>query len=237
MKKKKFSTELAYVLATLILAFGTAMMTKANFGVSMVVAPAYLLHLKLSEIWSFVTFGVAEYMLQAFLLIVLCIIMRKFKISYLFSFFTAVFYGLSLDLSLRLLSYIPCEKMMVRIIFFVIGVPLVSLGVSLFFHTYISPEAYELFVKEVSKKTHKDINKFKTGYDCVSCVVSIIMSFCFFGLFKFEGVNIGTVICALINGKIIGVISKFLEKRFDFKDSLPLRKYFQKDEETEISND
>ena len=38
MKKKKFSAELAYVLATLILAFGTAMMTKANFGVSMVVA-------------------------------------------------------------------------------------------------------------------------------------------------------------------------------------------------------
>ena len=37
------------------------MMTKANFGVSMVVAPAYLLHLKLSQYWNFITFGVAEY--------------------------------------------------------------------------------------------------------------------------------------------------------------------------------
>lgn len=77
MKKKKISAELAYVLATLILAFGTAMMTKANFGVSMVVAPAYLLHLKLSQYWNFITFGVAEYMLQAFLLIVLCIVIEK----------------------------------------------------------------------------------------------------------------------------------------------------------------
>ena len=161
MKKKKFSAELAYILATLILAFGTAMMTKANFGVSMVVAPAYLLHLKLSQYWSFITFGVAEYMLQAFLLIVLCIVMKKFKVSYLFSFFTAVFYGLSLDLSLWALSFIPCEKIAVRIVFFVIGLPLVSLGVSLFFHTYIPPEAYELFVKEISAKTHKNINKFK----------------------------------------------------------------------------
>lgn len=233
MKKKKFPAELAYVLATLILAFGTAMMTKANFGVSMVVAPAYLLHLKLSQYWSFITFGVAEYMLQAFLLIVLCIVMKKFKVSYLFSFFTAVFYGLSLDLSLWTLSFIPCEKIAVRIVLFVIGLPLVSLGVSLFFHTYIPPEAYELFVKEISAKTHKDINKFKTGYDCVSCVISIIMSFCFFGLFKFEGVNVGTVICALINGKIIGMISKFLEKKFEFKDSLPLRKLFQKNEQSE----
>ena len=67
----------------------------------------------------------------------------------------------------------------------------------------------------------------------MSCVISIIMSFCFFGLFKFEGVNVGTVICALINGKIIGMISKFLEKKFEFKDSLPLRKLFQKNEQLE----
>lgn len=226
MKKKNFSTELAYVLATLILSIGTAMMTKADFGVSMVVAPAYLLHLKLSQFYPFITFGVAEYMLQALLLVILCFIMKKFKISYIFSFFTAVFYGLSLDLSLWMLSYLPCDNLAVRIVLFVIGLPLVSLGVSLFFHTYISPEAYELFVKEVSQKTHKDINKFKTGYDCVCCVISIIMSFCFFGIFKFEGVNIGTVICALINGKIIGIISKFLEKKFEFKDSLPFRKFF-----------
>lgn len=49
MKKSMFYMEVAYALGLLALAFGTAMMEKANFGLSMVVAPAYILHLKISE--------------------------------------------------------------------------------------------------------------------------------------------------------------------------------------------
>ena len=64
MKKKKLYSELCYVLGLIILAAGSAMMAKADFGVSMVVAPAYILHVKLSQYWSFVTFGFAEYILH-----------------------------------------------------------------------------------------------------------------------------------------------------------------------------
>ncbi len=42
----------------------------------------------------------------------------------------------------------------------------------------------------------------------------------------FERVRWGTILCALINGSIIGWISKLLEKSFDFRDGLPLRKLF-----------
>ena len=69
MQKKIFYTEWAYVLGLWILALGTALMERANFGVSMVVAPAYLLHLKISESLPFFTFGMAEYTLQAVILI------------------------------------------------------------------------------------------------------------------------------------------------------------------------
>ena len=48
-------------------------------------------------------------------------------------------------------------------------------GVSAMFHTYISPEVYELFVKEVSAHFGADINRFKTGYDCVSCLVGVVI--------------------------------------------------------------
>jgi uncharacterized membrane protein YczE len=47
--KKVFSSELAYLFGILILALGTAFMEKADFGMSMVVAPAYLIHLKISQ--------------------------------------------------------------------------------------------------------------------------------------------------------------------------------------------
>ena len=55
--RKTFSTELAYLIGIIVLAFGSAFMEKADFGMSMVVAPAYLLHLKISEFLPFYTFG------------------------------------------------------------------------------------------------------------------------------------------------------------------------------------
>lgn len=225
--KPTFSNELAYLIGMVFVAFGVACMEKANFGVSMVVAPAYLLYLKLSPTYSFFTFGMAEYTLQAVLLVIMIIILRKFKLSYFFSFVTAVLYGFTLDLCMLVLRPLDASFVCIRIVLYLVGMFLCSIGISLFFHSYISPEVYELFVKEVSKKIGMNINKFKTVYDCSSCLVSIILSFSFFGFGHFEGIKFGTVICALINGSLIGLVSKFLESKFEFKDCLTLRKFFE----------
>ena len=224
--RKTFYTELAYVLGLIFVALGVAFMEKPDFGVSMVVAPAYILHLKISETYSFFTFGMAEYTLQAVLLIVMALVVRRFKLSYLFSFVTAVIYGFILDLCMLLVSYVPMENMALRITYYTLGMVLCAIGIALFFHTYIAPEVYELFVKEVSSKYGVEIHRFKTGYDICSCLIGVILSFIFFGFGVFRGVKWGTIICALINGTLIGLCSKFLEQRFEFKDGLGLRKYF-----------
>ena len=222
-----FSNELAYVVGIIAVAFGVAFMEKANFGVSMVVAPAYLLYLKLSPSYPFFTFGMAEYTLQAVLLVAMMIILRKFKLSYLFSFVTAVVYGFTLDFCMWSVNGIDAQTVWARLVMFLGGMVLCSIGISFFFHSYISPEVYELFVKEVSSHIGMDINRFKTIYDCSSCAISIAMSFAFFGMWHFEGVKLGTVFCALVNGSMIGAVSKFLESHFEFKDCLKLRKYFE----------
>lgn len=224
--KKTFYTELAYVLGLIFVALGVAFMEKPDFGVSMVVAPAYILHLKISETYSFFTFGMAEYTLQAVLLIIMALVLRRFKLSYLFSFVTAVIYGFILDLCMLLVSYVPMENMALRITYYTLGMVLCAIGIAFFFHTYIAPEVYELFVKEVSSKYGVEIHRFKTGYDICSCLIGVILSFIFFGFGVFRGVKWGTIICALINGTLIGLCSKFLEQRFEFKDGLGLRKYF-----------
>ena len=224
--KKTFYTELAYVFGLLFVAFGVAFMEKSDFGVSMVVAPAYLLHLKISETYSFFTFGMAEYTLQAVLLIIMMIILKKFRLSYLFSFVTAFIYGMILDLCMMIIAGIPTDNMAMRLFLYVLGMWLCAIGISLFFHTYIAPEVYELFVKEVSAKYHVEIHRFKTGYDICSCLIGVILSFCFFGLWVFRGVKWGTIFCALINGTMIGLCSKFFDRFFEFKDGLKLRKFF-----------
>ncbi|MDO4748960.1 MAG: DUF6198 family protein [Eubacteriales bacterium] len=227
MKKRYFYTELAYIIGLTLLALSAALMEKADFGVSMVVAPAYLLHLQVSQYLPFFTFGMAEYTLQAVLLIIMITVLRKFRLSYLFSFVTAVLYGFILDLMMYFVSYIPYDNIASRIVYYILGLLGCAVGVSLLFHTYISPEVYELFVKELSAKSKTNINKVKTIYDCTSCVIAIIMSFAFFGLWHFEGVKWGTVVCALINGFTIGLSSKVFEKLFTFKDGLKLSRFFE----------
>ena len=224
--KRTFSTELAYIVGLVILALGVTFMERSDFGVSMVVAPAYLLHLKISQTYSFFTFGMAEYTLQAVLLILMIPVLRRFRLSYLFSFVTAVLYGFILDLCMLVVSYIPWEGIPMRVSCYTLGMVLCAIGISLLFHTYIPPEVYELFVKEFASVFGKDIHRVKTVYDIVSCTIAVILSFCFFGFWVFEGVKWGTIVCALINGTLIGLCSKFLESRFEFKDSFKLRKSF-----------
>ena len=227
MNQKTFYTEIAYLLGLLILALGTAFMERADFGVSMVVAPAYLIHLKVSEVLPFFSFGMAEYTLQAVVILAMILILRRIKLSYFFSFVTAVLYGLTLDGAMALIALLPEGAFGVKLGWFLFGMLLCSIGVSLLFHTYISPEAYELFVKEISAKLQRDIHKCKTAYDCVSCLIAILLSFLFFGFGHFEGVKLGTIFCALVNGSLIGRCTAWFEKRWDFQDGLPFRKYFQ----------
>ena len=229
MKQRRiFYSEYAYAAGIAALAIGTALMERADFGMSMVVVPAYLLHLKISQTLPFYTFGTSEYVLQAFLLAALSLLLRRFKISYLFSFVTAVLYGFTLDASIYLVGLIPFYGIPARVVYYLMGLLVCAFGVSLLFHTYLPPEAYELFVKELSARLNKDINRVKTIYDCSSCLIGVLLSFLFFGFGHFEGVKAGTILCALVNGWLIGRCSALLESRFVFWDRLPWRDAFSR---------
>ena len=53
------------------------------------------------------------------------------------------------------------------------------------------------------------------------------MSFCFFGFGVFEGVKLGTVICALVNGVLIGSFTKVLERVCVFENRFRVAKIFK----------
>ena len=90
----------------------------------------------------------------------------------------------------------------------------------------IAPEVYELAVKEISAKFGFHIVKVKTLYDCASCLAGILLSFAFFGLWHFEGVKLGTIFCAFVNGTIIGLCSRLFEHFFTFRDGMGLKRFF-----------
>lgn len=226
-RKLRISREFCYIPATLFLALGAALMSKADFGLSAVVAPAYIL----SQIFD-ISFGTAEYCLQGALVAVVCLLVRRFRWTYLLSFVSAFLYGLALDGMIWLLSLTGEWGIVLRLCMMLVGLVISSLGVSLFFKTYLAPGAYELFVKEVSRHYKLNMSRFKVWYDSVSCLVAVVLSLAVFHSLFDHGIGLGTVLVALVNGLIIGLFSKGLDRCFTFYDRFPFAKYFESTEDS-----
>ncbi len=220
-RKIKINSEATYLIAILLLSLSVAMLTSADFGISMIVAPAYLLSLKID----FLTFGQAEYVVQAVLFIILCLIIRKFRPIYLTSFLTCLIYGLALDLWQMIpffnTSVTPPESLALwtRIILFIGGFGLTGFSVALFFKTYFYPQVYDFSVKCVTARYHFKMFIVKTSVDFSMLGIGLIMTFCFFG--KLVGIGWGTLVMAVLNGTIIDLFSKFLDHCFEFKPAFP----------------
>lgn len=221
-KKIKLPQELAYLLGIVTMTLGVALMQKADFGLSMVVAPAYLL----SEFFG-ISFGTAEYCLQFVLVTAMCLLLRRFRISYYLSFATAVIYGLVLDGFIQLFrATVPVESMPLRIFFMLAGMVVTAFGVALFFRTYLPACAYDMFVKVTSQAFGIKTGRFKICYDFSSLAVALLLSVAFFG--KLIGMGVGTLVCACLNGLIINGFSALLERFVAFPILFPSVEKFLK---------
>lgn len=231
MKKPVFHTELAYLFGLFMLAWGTALTAWGGYGISMVVAPAYVLHMALSQHLPWFSFGIAEYVLQALVLGIMMLLLRKFKFSYLLSFAAALIYGVMLDSGMALFGKIlPAEPVeWQQMLAYFGGDMAVCAGIALVLRSYLPPEVYELFVKEVAPKAGLKFHIFKIIYDCTSLVLAIILSFALCG--GLQHIGIGTVCCAFINGMLIKLFSNLYDHAFVFKDLFSLRNKFEESEE------
>lgn len=220
MKKRVIYREMTYVWGMILLSLGAACITHASFGMSMVIAPSYLLHLNISQVLPWFSFGVAQSFFQTGLLILMCLVIRKFRVSYLLSFVTALIYGVALDTFVWLVGFLPA-LLAVRIVTFLVGMLLTAAGVAMFFRTYIAPEVYELLVALFADKFKLPVHRMKTIYDVSSCLLSIVLSFAFFGFGNFVGIGWGTIVTALLNGWLIGRFTKLYDRMWDYQDKFP----------------
>lgn len=221
-KKAIIHSEPAYIFANIILSLAVAMIATTGFGVSMIVAPAYLVHLKLG----FLTFGQCEYLLQTLLLIVFCILLKKVKIVYLSSYITCIIYSVMLDFWRYFIPQfnekitpVGSLPLWCNIIFFVLGMLLTALSIAIFFRIYLYPQVYDFFVKGVSERFGLNRNKFKPINDLCYFIISVILSLVFFGGFK--GIGIGTIVMTVCNGFLIAQIGKLLDKFVIFEPYFP----------------
>lgn len=218
MKKIKISSEAAYVLGILLLALSVAMIASADFGVSMIVGPAYILSLKVS----FLTFGQAEYIVQGVLFIVLCLVMRGVRLVYFDAFVTGLIYGAVLDLWRKIIphfnpdAYAPgVLPLPLKIVYFTVGMVMTSFSIALLFNTYFYPQVYDFFVKAVTSKYKLNLTKFKIGFDATFLLISVVFSLLLFR--RFNGIGFGTVIMTCCNGFLIGGFTRLFNRYFTFE--------------------
>ncbi len=229
MKKRTIYTEFAFAAGLFLLAAGTACMEYGGFGISMVAAPAYVIYLKISDFLPGFGFGTAGYLTEALILLCMICIVRRAKLTYLLSFITAVSYGILLDSISPLTGFLPESNPAVQIPMYILGVLLCACAISLLFRAYFPPAAHEMFVKEVSASRKIRITLLKTLYDCALLLIALILSLIFFG--NIQGIGIGTVVCAFINGGLIRLFTLLTDKIFAFRDGFPIRHWFEEREE------
>lgn len=214
--------EPVYLAALVMLSLAVAMTAAADFGVSMIVAPAYILSLK----FPFLTFGRAEYIIQALLFAVFCILMRRVKPVYLFSFVTCMIYGFVLDAWRSVvLAFNPAVTapgsfaLPVRLLLFAGGVLLCSFSIASFYKVYLYPQVYDFFVKMLSRRFNIALPKFKTCFDFCCLAAACVLTLAFFG--RFRGIGVGTIIMTAVNGALIGLFGKVLDRFFVFEPLFP----------------
>ena len=118
--------ELAFIPGVLLLGLATVLMSKASFGLSMVVSPAYVL----ADWIRVIPTGSMCYIYQGLLVIVTSMVMGRFKISYLITFFSAVCFGLSVDAFGAVFAFIQSPSIVWRVILFAVAIPINSLSIS-----------------------------------------------------------------------------------------------------------
>ena len=226
MKKIKRSSELLWLFGVIFVALGVAICSKADLGVSMIAAPAFVIYEALEPIWSWGSVGVTEYIFQGLLLIALCIAVRRFNWRYLLAFAVAVIYGYTLNFFLWLLGGISFGAVWLRWVMLIVGDTITAFGVACFFRTYLPLQVYELFVSEVSSRFKLNINKTKWVFDLTLLVISVTLALTLFGdvgsfawstigYASFHSIGLGTFVTAAINSPIISFMGKILDKVFE----------------------
>ena len=240
MKRLERSSELLWIFGIVFVAFGVAICSKANLGVSMIAAPAFVVAEAITPLWSGFSVGVTEYLIQGLLLVLLCIIIRRFRWQFLLAFAVAVLYGYTLNLFLWLLGTLPFEGILLRWVMLIVGDAVTAFGVACFFRTYMPLQVYELFVSELASRFRFNINRVKWIFDASLLLLSIILAFSLFGdaasfdwstigYASFHSIGLGTLVTTAINSPLIAGMGKLIDRFFGSAPAFPqMEKFFKK---------
>lgn len=203
--KESVKRYLLFIGGLFFIALGIAFAKRAELGITPISSVPNILNIRFPEI----SMGNWLIIWNSTLILGQILILRKnFKIYQLLQLPLSFLFGFFTDFGLLLLSYIPADTYIIRLIMVLLGVVILAFGISLSVVANVIMNSGEAIVKAMSDAWKINFGDIKIIFD-VSCVVlSVILSLIFFD-FKIMGTREGTVIAAFG----VGICVKWFTKR------------------------
>lgn len=232
MKKLEKGSELLWLFGIVFVAFGVSICSKADLGVSMIAAPAFVLSEAIVSLWGGFSVGVVEYIIQGLMLLLLCLVIRRFNWRHLLAFAVAVIYGYVLNFFLWLMSGVSFDAVWLRWLMLIVGDLFTAFGVACFFRTYMPLQVYELFVAELTAHFGFNIHKVKWCFDISLLALSLLLAFTLFGNVKtfdfstiwytsFHSIGLGTLFTTAVNAPFITMMGKLVDRLLGTEPAFP----------------
>lgn len=136
------------------------------------------------------------------------ILRKNFKLIQLLQVPLSFVFGWFTDFGMWIVSFIPAEVYILRLLMVIVGIVILGFGISLAVAAGVIMNSGEAFVKAIADTAHRQFGNVKIVFDVFCVVLALILSLVFFP-FRIVGAREGTILSALLTG----VTVKFFSKR------------------------
>ena len=192
-----------YCLGLLILAFGVALAVNCNLGVSPVSSLPYIV----SQIIG-LSLGTCTVLVYTLFILLQIAITRKFQPALLLQLVFSTIFGWFVDGAKFLLGDFCLPTYLGQLAMLAASILLIGFSLVLYIDVQLAPMPAEGLVGCISAKNGKPFSSMKTAFDCTSVLVAAVLSLLFLG--RLTGIREGTVLTALLVGKTMGTLRKFV---------------------------
>ena len=134
------------------------------------------------------------------------ILRREFKPINLLQIVFSTIFGYFVDFAKMLLGDFCIPTYFGQLAMVAISIVFIGLGVMLFMQTDLVPMPMEGLIACVAKKLNKPFHKMKSILDSSVVVIAVVLSLVWFR--SLLGVREGTIITAILAGRLVGVFKK-----------------------------
>ena len=205
-----------YAAGLLFMAFGVAFSVNSGLGVSPVNSLPYVVSLVLGVDMGSCVIGVFSF----YVLVQILIYRRDFKWINLTQILFSTLFGYFVDFAKAVVGDFALPTYPGQLIMLAVSMVLVALGVCLYMDAGLVNMPMEGMTNAIAERiVKKPFHDVKVAVDCLAVAAAILLSFV--GLGGLEGIREGTLLCALLVGKMMKPMQKVLAPLVDRICSAP----------------